>query len=678
MKDAVYEQVIGPALASALEKRGYTSLTAVQQAVLDEQLAGRDLRITSQTGSGKTVAIGLALRKLMTEPAPAIKGVAQPRALVVAPTRELAKQVESELSWLYAELPVRVVSVTGGASYRQEHRALGAGPAVVVGTPGRLVDHLRQGSINPAQVQVVVIDEADRMLDLGFREDLETILGLTPEERCTHLVSATFPREVRALADRVQSNPAHVEGTRLGAANADIDHVIHLVAPEERLDAVINLLLANPAEQTLVFARTRLEVAGITQDLEHAGFHVASLSGEMAQNERNRALAAFKRGYLRVLVATDVAARGIDVQDIARVIHFEPPTNADNYTHRSGRTGRAGRRGISSVLVTPNGLRQAEIVLRRVNVPFHFYPIPSAEAIRRAREEQLFAELTASESAEAVGFDASILSLALRLSQAEDVALAIGRLLVRAQVAGPTEPRQVRHFDPPAARTKSRKGRERHERSRDEAPFFGAQADSERPRAGRSNEKRSVAERPSRDRDKPMPLPVGPSREGSQVHRRPKRDAAEQSDRSWVPFQVTWGAEKGADARRLVAMLCRRGKIRGTDIGAIRIESRVSIVDVASDVAESFAVAARRRDQRDPNLTIRPASQDSGERPPREEGHARAKSRPAKPRPAQSRPTKPSKFLHKKPSSAAAGDEKPRKRVVKNPPKRPAKPNKRR
>ena len=346
------------AFASALEKKGFSSLTSVQQAVLDPALEGRDLRITSQTGSGKTVALGLVVADIVTSMATHAKGgVAKPRVIVVAPTRELAKQVEEELAWLYAAVGVTVTSVTGGASIRDERRALAAGPAVVVGTPGRLLDHLERGSIDASGVGAIVLDEADRMLDLGFREDLLAILDHAPRGRRTHLVSATFPREVCALADRVQNDPAHVEGTKLGTANTDIEHVIHLVDSRQRLDAIINLLLATPEAQTLVFARTRADVAHLTRELEHAGFSVSSLSGEMEQPARNRALLAFKRGSLHALVATDVAARGIDVQDIARVIHAEPPGDADAYTHRSGRTGRAGRKGTSPILVTPGAPR---------------------------------------------------------------------------------------------------------------------------------------------------------------------------------------------------------------------------------------------------------------------------------------------------------------------------------
>ncbi|MET0591234.1 MAG: DEAD/DEAH box helicase, partial [Polyangiaceae bacterium] len=293
--------ILGPSLAGALEQRGFERLTTVQEAVLDPALAGRDLRITSQTGSGKTVAIGLAIRELVQAAAEASgkPNGAKPCAIVVAPTRELAKQVEEELRWLYAGLRAKVVAVTGGASYIDERRGLASGPAIVVGTPGRLLDHLNRRNIDPSEVGAIVLDEADRMLDLGFREDLEAILAFAPEGHRSHLISATFPHYVRALADKVQNDPAHVEGTPLGAANADIDHVVHLVDPYERIDAIVNLLLMYPDEQTLVFARTRADVARIARDLGASGFAVSSISGEMEQPARNRALAEFKDGRLR-------------------------------------------------------------------------------------------------------------------------------------------------------------------------------------------------------------------------------------------------------------------------------------------------------------------------------------------------------------------------------------------
>ncbi len=239
----------------------------------------------------------------------------------------------------------------------------------------------------------VVLDEADRMLDLGFRDELEAILAKAPPGHRTHLVSATFARDVAALADRVQKDPKRIEGTPLGSANRDIDHIVYLVNPRERVDALINVLLHHADEQTLVFARTRADVSEVARELQQAGFASGSLSGEMDQNARNRALAAFKRGEIRALIATDVAARGIDVQDIGRVIQLDPPTDPDTYTHRSGRTGRAGRKGVSAVLVAPAGLRRAAALLQRARVQFRVEPIPTAAAIREAQDARWLAEL---------------------------------------------------------------------------------------------------------------------------------------------------------------------------------------------------------------------------------------------------------------------------------------------
>ena len=578
MDDEV-NNALGPALASALDKKGYTELTPVQKAVLDPALEGRDLRITSQTGSGKTVAIGFTLRKIIEGDCSARDGIARPKAMVVAPTRELAKQVEEELSWLFAPSRVKIASATGGASIRDERRALAGGPAIVVGTPGRLLDHLDRGGIDATQVGAVVFDEADRMLDLGFREDLEKIIGFVPEEHQTHLCSATFPRDVRALADRVQRDPAHVEGTRLGVANVDIDHVVHLVEFRQRIDAIVNLLLAHPEAQTLVFARTRADVSHIASELQQAGFVVNSLSGEMEQPERDRALAAFKRGNLDALVATDVAARGIDVQDIARVIHAEPPNDADTYTHRSGRTGRAGRKGTSSVLVSPTTLMRASMLLRRAGVVFRFEPIPSAEEIRRSADDRFLVAITSPDPEGFIGYDARTWEMAKHLSTTPDLVRTIAHLLVRARHGGATEPREIRLIEPP-------------------------------------NERRKALQS--------SPIGAHPS----------AKHAREQRTDGWAHFRITWGNEHGADARRVLAMVCRRGQIQGSEVGAIKILRTYSIVEIARDVADRFAEHASQPDERNPRVSIKRdhsaatmAKSPSPAAPPRGEG------RPNRPRP---------------------------------------------
>ncbi|HEY3593727.1 MAG TPA: DEAD/DEAH box helicase [Polyangiaceae bacterium] len=562
MIDERFASLLGPALTAALEKKGFTKLTPVQESVLDQDLSDRDLRISSQTGSGKTIAVGFALRQMVTAASTSVGGVARPAALVVAPTRELARQVEQELAWLFAALSVKVASATGGASYRDERRALGFGPAVVVGTPGRLLDHLRRGSIDPSHLGAIVLDEADRMLDLGFREDLEAILACAPAGHRTHLISATFPSYVRSLADRVQVQPVLIEGTPLGKANTDIDHVVHLVDPNERVDAIVNLLLASPDEQTLVFARTRADVAAIARELYDAGFLAGSISGEMEQMDRNRALDAFKRGKMRVLVATDVAARGIDVQDITRVIHADPPDDADSYTHRSGRTGRAGRKGRSAVLTSPSALSRTSMLLKRARVSFKVEPIPTAEDIESSRDARNLADLVADDPQGFAGYDKRIWALAQRLGEAGNVPRTIARLLARGGYADPVAPRTVRAF---AAAP------ERIVRS---------------PLAPR--ESRGVGHRPMRE----------------------ARPTAAPQPQSYVAFRVSWGAEHGADARRLLAMVCRRGSVQGADVGAIRIARGFSTVEIATGAAMEFARASRRPDPRNPRVFIEQAKQD--------------------------------------------------------------------
>jgi ATP-dependent RNA helicase DeaD len=579
-----FSELLGPELASAITKKGYTSLTPVQLSVLDPELEGRDLRISSQTGSGKTLAIGFVLRSSLAADQTKRSPVARPQAIVIVPTRELAKQVNDELTWLYAPMKLRIASVIGGSSYRDEHRALSAGPAIVVGTPGRLLDHLNRGGIEAEDVKAVVLDEADRMLDLGFRDELEAILQKAPPGHRTHLVSATFARDVAALADRVQQNPKRIEGTPLGSANRDIDHIVYLVHPRERVDALINVLLHHADEQTLVFARTRADVSEIAGELQQAGFASGALSGEMSQDARNRALAAFKRGDIRALIATDVAARGIDVQDIARVIQIDPPTDPDTYTHRSGRTGRAGRKGVSAVLVAPAGLRRAASLMQRAKVQYRIEPIPTAEIIRKSQDELWLNELTEHADAEV---PERVQQQVARIVEQGLTERALARLIINVRRAT-GEPRDVTPLFPEPQRgawkdsppRANDRGRDRGPRQDDRGPRY--------PERGPQFPERGsqFPERAPRANDR------GPRPEGNPG--------------DWVPFRVSWGEQHGADARRLVAMLCRRGNVRGTDIGAIRVGATSSTVEVAAAVAQGFAESTREPDPRDPRVVVTP------------------------------------------------------------------------
>jgi ATP-dependent RNA helicase DeaD len=405
---------------------------------LAPHLAGRDLRISSRTGSGKTVALGLVVGQqlIASAPPPAATAslCAHPRVLLIAPTRELAAQIGRELEWLYAGLKVGICVVTGGTSVGGERRDLARGPAVVVGTPGRLVDHLQRGALALAQTECVVLDEADQMLELGFREPLELLLGELSTECRRHLVSATFARGVLALASRYQRDAVMVTGGEPAqSGHEDITHLAYLMHPRERYAALVNVLLVAPEERTLVFVRTRADASEVATRLIDDGFRAGALSGEMAQAERTRTLEAFRRGSLSILVCTDVASRGIDVPEISRVIHAELPSAPEVLTHRSGRTGRAGRKGTSIMLVGANERGAAEMLLVRARIHAQLLAVPSAEEVRAAADERLFEELT-------VEGEESQSALVAKLIETLGAERAIERLLARARKSGPVEP----------------------------------------------------------------------------------------------------------------------------------------------------------------------------------------------------------------------------------------------
>ncbi len=379
----------GHPLSLALTERDYTDLTAVQSAVLEPQAKGRDLLVSAQTGSGKTVAYGLAIADTLLGEAALLEPAAEPIALIVAPTRELALQVHRELTWLYKHAGGQVVSCVGGMDPRAEQRQLARGAHIVVGTPGRLRDHLERGGLRITRLKAVVLDEADEMLDLGFREDLEFILEATPRERRTLLFSATLPKEIVVLARRYQRDACRIAVSSGQPGHADIEYRAVRVAPNEIEHAVVNLLRFVESPTALIFCNTRESVRHLQAILLERGFSTVALSGELGQNERNQALQALRDGRARVCVATDVAARGIDLPSLGLVIHAELPMNAQTLQHRSGRTGRAGRKGISVLLVQLSRRRRAELLLQSAGVQAIWSGAPSAEDIHRLDQERL-------------------------------------------------------------------------------------------------------------------------------------------------------------------------------------------------------------------------------------------------------------------------------------------------
>ena len=382
---------MNPALAQALATRDYAEPTEVQSAVLTDEARDRDLLVSAQTGSGKTVAFGLAMAPTLLGDAEQLPPPGAPMALAIAPTRELALQVKAELTWLYARTGARIVSCVGGMDTRTEARALAAGCHIVVGTPGRLRDHLERARLNLSALRVAVLDEADEMLDLGFREDLEFILDATPPERRTLLFSATIAKEIASLARRYQRDGLRLDTVNRSEPHADIDYRAIAVASHDTERAAVNVLRYFEARASLVFCATREGVKRLHDRLLKRGFGAVALSGELSQAERSNALQSLRDGRASVCVATDVAARGLDLPELDLVIHADLPTNKETLLHRSGRTGRAGRKGTSVLLVPFARRRRAEQLLQAAGLDAGWSDPPSAELIAERDHERLLA-----------------------------------------------------------------------------------------------------------------------------------------------------------------------------------------------------------------------------------------------------------------------------------------------
>jgi ATP-dependent RNA helicase DeaD len=385
---------IHSALAEALGARGYDTLTPVQSAVIAEDAHGRDLIVSAKTGSGKTVAFGLAMGGQLIE-ADKVPWSREPLGLVIAPTRELALQVSKELEWLYASAGARIVTCVGGMDPMKERRALNGGAHIVVGTPGRLRDHLERGALDLSAIRAVVLDEADEMLDMGFREELEEILDATPTERRTLLFSATMPRPILALAKRYQKDALRIETTGDREGHTDIAYQCVAVSPTDIEHAVVNLLRFHEAETAMLFCATREAVRRLHASLTERGFKCVALSGEHSQSERNNAIQALRDQRARVCVATDVAARGIDLPSVSLVIHVELPRDAEALQHRSGRTGRAGRKGTAILLVPFRARRRVETMLRNARIVAEWIAPPTAPEITARDSERLMSSLAA-------------------------------------------------------------------------------------------------------------------------------------------------------------------------------------------------------------------------------------------------------------------------------------------
>ncbi|GAB1459293.1 hypothetical protein MASR2M50_10670 [Thauera sp.] len=343
-----------PELLQAVTDAGYTEPTPIQRQAIPIVIAGNDVMGGAQTGTGKTAGFTLPLLHRIARHANSSTSPArhQTRALILAPTRELAMQVFESVKTYSKHLPLRSVCVYGGVDIRPQQAELRRGIEVVIATPGRLLDHIEQKSINLSQVEVLVLDEADRMLDMGFIPDIKRILALLPKQRQSLLFSATFSDEIKRLADQMLKDPQLIEVARRNMVSETITHVVHPVSSGMKRNLLAHLLRHKPDTQALVFVDTKLMCGRLAHYLERSGISADAIHGDKGQQQRTDTLEAFKSGKLRVLVATDVAARGLDIDELPFVINFELPHTAEDYVHRIGRTGRAGHHGYAISLVS--------------------------------------------------------------------------------------------------------------------------------------------------------------------------------------------------------------------------------------------------------------------------------------------------------------------------------------
>jgi ATP-dependent RNA helicase DeaD len=522
-KMSVFETVV-PALAKALAARGFVALTAVQSAVLAREVQSADLIVSAQTGSGKTVAFGLTLANNLLGGKGVLGPAGAPLALIIAPTRELAMQVRGELEWLFAPVGGRTASCVGGMDMRDERRALSQGAHIVVGTPGRLVDHIRRDSLDLKQLKAVVLDEADEMLNLGFREELEYILKACPPERRTLMFSATMPRAIEALAKTYQQGAVRVNTVSGQTQHADIEYRALVAAGHDAENAIFNVLRFYDATNALVFCATRAAVTRLESRFTNRGLSVVALSGELTQSARTHALQAMRDHRAQVCVATDVAARGIDLPDLALVVHADLPKNTEALLHRSGRTGRAGRKGASVLIVPYSARRRTERLLRDAGIQAQWGEPPSAEDIRRRDDQRLLADpllkMAPTDSEQEIVRDL------LAKHDAAHVAAAFVKLYRKGQAA-PEDLAPTQAWSPE---------RERPERAPRAAPRAGL-SDNFTPGA-------------------------------------------------WVSLSV--GRSKRAEPRWLIPMLCKAGGISKRQLGSIRVEQHETFVEIDAASIDDF------------------------------------------------------------------------------------------
>jgi ATP-dependent RNA helicase DeaD len=554
-------------LVASLTELGYEEPTPIQREAIPPLLAGRDVLAEAPTGTGKTAAFTLpALQRL----GDGHSGDGRARALVLVPTRELAMQVAEAIHRYGRSIGTRVLPVYGGQAIGQQLRSLRRGVDVVVATPGRAVDHLTRGSLNLDAVEVVVLDEADEMLDMGFAEDLEAVLGSVPASRQTALFSATISPQIARIAKRHLRDPVRVtvkSERRERDKGSRVRQVAYVVRRADKPAALGRILDLEDPTSALVFARTRGEVDDLAQQLAGHGHDAAALHGGMAQEQRDRVLGRFREGALDVLVATDVAARGLDIEHVSHVVNYDIPSNPEAYVHRIGRTGRAGREGVAITLVEPREQRLLRNIERGTRTQLELAQIPTVADLRERRLELLGASLREALLDDGLDRFRAVVEPLAQEFDVVDVALAAVSLADQAAA------------------------RDGHD-ERDLAParFFEERRPGGPPGA-------RPAPSPGRG-----PAPRGPSA----ARGRPPRGApSAPGDGQWVRLYIGAGRRAGMRPADVVGAIANEAQVPGKSVGAIQIADDHTLVDVPESDADTILRALSRGSVRGRNVTVR-------------------------------------------------------------------------
>jgi ATP-dependent RNA helicase DeaD len=545
---------LAPELCHALSGLGYEEPTPIQQAAIPPLLAGRDLVGQAATGTGKTAAFALPILQQI------LRGDerSELRALVLVPTRELAVQVSEAMHSYGRDMGARVLPIYGGEPISRQLRALKRGVDIVVATPGRALDHINRGTLNLSGLEVVVLDEADEMLDMGFAEDIEEILGDTPDSRQTALFSATMPPRIDGMVRRHLRNPVRVELSPTASATAEgllVRQTAYLVPRGHKPAALGRVLDLETPTATVVFCRTRDEVDQLTETINSRGYRAEALHGGMDQQHRDRVMSRLRSQAIELLVATDVAARGLDIEHLTHVVNYDVPSAPESYVHRIGRVGRAGREGTAITLVEPREHRMVKTIERATGQPITLEKLPSVADLRARRLANVRA--------------------ALRESLLKDDDLDGYRAVVE-PLAAEFDP-----FEVALAAVKLAHGTSAAHHEEEEIPEVGLPSADDR-NSRRKDSGRGQGERPGRAQRRGRPATAGTTR-----------------------LFVGSGRSAGIRPQDLVGAITGESHLSGRDIGAIEIADRFSLVEVPESEADDVVAALRQSSIKGRRITIR-------------------------------------------------------------------------